>query len=621
MTLILSLVMSLVILFGVAAGPIAEAETQPTAAEAVAAAMERRSQELEKAKAPTVTTFRRTQESAGTETGFAALEYEHYDADRFTALTDELRALADTGDSDGVDALYDEIYDELCYVDALSTYAMIRYYDDVRDVYWSDEYTYTGELLPTVSDAMDGACCYVLSTDCAEAFAAHVGEETADYFRDWEPLTDEQLARSERAMELIDDYYMLYDGAFDLTYSYDGVDWTYNMFSGEEGDELFGRDYDGYYEVYYGLQRTMCEAFAPIYAELVELYKQDAADEGYDSYAEYAYREVFCRDYSMEEAQLLCDAIKPIARAYYADLYYSSINYALDEVLPAMDAEELIAMLGEELPRVDESLLGPWELLTEQRLYDIAPAGSGRFDGGFTTEIPYFGTPYLYFTQSGGCYDVFTVTHEFGHFTNCCFHPLRNALTDRDDLDLCEIHSNGLQALFTMFYDDIFDEGADVAEFANLDFLLCNILDGCIQDEFQRRVFDEKQELTAERLSEIYIEVCEEYGMYGDRYETPSWDANWVFISHNFESPFYYFSYAASAMAALQIWDLAQTDYDAAVDVYLDVLGHDAYEQGYREVLTDCGLRLFTEPDAAENVCRPVLDRLERLDKGYSLSW
>ena len=80
----------------------------------------------------------------------------------------------------------------------------------------------------------------------------------------------------------------------------------------------------------------------------------------------------------------------------------------------------------------------------------------------------------------------------------------------------------------------------------------------------------------------------------------------------------YYISYAVSALASLQIWDAAQADFDEGVAMYMDVLERGAYDDGYMTVLEACGMRLFTEPGAVEDICQPVIGEMEKLERAAS---
>ena len=550
---------------------------------------------------------------AASDVRFEDIEYVHYDPEPFYDDADLLCELARSGRADEVNALYDRLYDEFLYIDSLSVITMLRQDHAIRDEYWAGEYLYMDDLWSRTVDALSTACAEVLTTSCAASFEEHIGAEAAEAFRGYTPMTDEEIDAYDRELELQQEYLAMYDSIDEVTYSYGGKDWTFEDLYGRKGDALYYADYDGYLTVYSGLQQALNGLFAPLYIELVGLWTETARAAGYDSYTDYAYEITYCRSYSPEDAQAFCDAVKPIAQEYYSDLYYSDMSYDYYYVWPVLSPDELIAVLGEYLPQIDESLLEPWNAMKERGMYDIDVARSGRYDGAYTTILLYFRSPFLFATLEEDCYDLTTITHEFGHFCDYWFNPQTNIVSQTDDLDLSEIHSNGLQALFTEFYGEIYEQGADVAEFINLSFLLENILDGCIYDEFQRRIFDDPDELTPEKLNDVYREVCAEYGLDSGL----DWDSGWVYISHNFELPMYYFSYAASGMAALQIWDIAQEDPERAVSVYLDVLHRGSYRESYMQVLPEVGLTLFTEEGAAEKVCRPVLERLAELDRAY----
>ncbi|MBR2716362.1 MAG: hypothetical protein IKD79_01315, partial [Oscillospiraceae bacterium] len=544
------------------------------------------------------------------ETDYGDMRYMHYDMEYFSSRADRMCALAEENDAEAVNGLYDELYREMLKVDSLTILAMLRHDADYYNDYWSGEYTYMYAVWDEAWEVFLSACNEVLSSPCARTFTSHIGTDTARVIRSYDGWTRDAESSS-RELELLDEYYALQDTYDQISFTYEGESWNIDKLYGFSGNHLAYWDYDAYWTIYIGIQQAISEAFAPLYIELVGLWTEEARAEGYDSYTPFAYELIYGRDYTPEDAQRFCDEVKPIARKYYEDLYYSDLAFAEDTVSPVLSPSELLDTLGAYLPRIDPALAEPWEQMTEHGLYDLAGEGAGRYDGSYTTNLAYWRSPFLFATLSGDCNDLITVTHEFGHFADYWFSPQTNAVTQTDDLDLSEIHSNALQALFTEFYGEIYDEGADAAEFINLAFLLESVFDGCMFDEFQRRILDDPDGLTPEKINDIYTRVCAEYGLYYDQ----EWDGSWTYISHNFEQPLYYISYAASAIAALQIWDLAQTDFDAAAAVYVDVLSRGAHDEGYIQVLEECGLRLVTEEGTAADVCRPVLDRLYELDR------
>lgn len=545
-------------------------------------------------------------------TAYADMEYVHYDATAFYEDIDQMTALAEAGDSDGVQALYDSIYDAYLTADTMGTLAYIQYCADVTDEYWSEESVYCDSLLAEMADALCIAGRQVLESSCRDAFAAYVGDSAAAMFASYEDMTDREAELYAQEAELINQYYELMNQESDITYSYLGETWTWDKLDGYRGDSLYYTDYEGYVEVYYGLMEAMNDLVGPLYVELVQNRAEQAELAGYDSYADYIYELGYGRDYTTEEAQALCDAVKPVAQEFYdiyRGLYYSDLWYEYDSVTPVMDTEALLDVMAQYMGGIDDSLVQALDYMTTYGLYD-AGTGANRVSGAFTTTISLYNSPFVFATLAGDCYDLGTMTHEFGHFADAWLNQDYDYLADIGSYDLFEIHSNGLEVLFTAFYDEIYTSGAEAATFIELGNQLLCVIEGCIYDEFQRQVYA-NPDMTLDEINKLFCSICEEYGVY----ELQDVDYYWMYVAHNYESPLYYISYAASSMAALQIWQLAQEDFQSGVDVYMAILRKDAYGDGYLTVVEDCGLTPFTQEGAVAAILQPVLDYMERLDR------
>ena len=138
---------------------------------------------------------------------------------------------------------------------------------------------------------------------------------------------------------------------------------------------------------------------------------------------------------------------------------------------------------------------------------------------------------------------------------------------------------------------------------ANLLFnLITSVLDGALYDEFQRRAYAEP-DLTGERAAELYGEVCDDFGCYDGSGE---FAYDWVWVSHNFDNPFYYISYAASALGALELYDLLCADFDAAADKYLEICGMDTEYYYYTDALEEAGLHSIFDESAYAEIAETV---------------
>ncbi len=536
------------------------------------------------------------------------MAYSHYDPADFYASAEKLTALAAGDDADAVLTLYDALYAELVRIDTLGAVAYIRCCADVTDAYWSGERVYCSTLLTRTGDALACAAQAVMQGPCADAFAAHVGADAAA-FAAHRPMTDREAELTAREAELVDEYNARMSDAGALTYSYNGRDWTQDMLSGMQGAALAAGDYDGYLEIWYGLQAALHDQVGPIFTQLLAIRSELAALEGYESYADLAYERFYGRDYGARQAQLFCDAVKDTGRTFYAALGDSPLWFAAGSVRPVLDESGLTQALGQCVEQVDPALTAICQDMLDRGLCDIG-GGPARFPGSFTVPLGAYDSAFLFAHRDGDCRDLGTLVHEFGHYAYDSLHPAQNLLTDTPCFDLLEVHSTGLEALVTAYYGELYTDGADTARFLALGELLDALVEGCVFDEFQRQVYAQP-DMTLDEIDRLFARVCAAYGQTEPR----DVDYTWIYVPHTFESPLYYLSYAASALAAIQIWDLARSDFAAGVAAWKSVLEADVCREGYMTVLPACGLRTFTEPGAVAEVCQPLLEELKRLDR------
>lgn len=528
-------------------------------------------------------------------------EYARVDVDAIVADCDRL---ATCTDGDEVVALYDALYERFCSL--VTTYAVAELCNsmDVTDEYWADELVWSISAYSTVYDALCTACCDVLQGSGGAALREHIGDEAADALLAYVETDAYELELFERESELCNEYILLDNEVRTTPVEIDGESWTYEMLYSAEGDELYYSDYDRYKQVEQAVLRKINEQLGEIYVELVALRQEMAAQAGYDSYVDYEY-EAYGRAYDGEQAQRFCDAVKAVAceRSYYSDIYYTDIG--LDYDFDPIEPEELIALLGEYAAEIDPIVYDGWEYMTENGLYAL-PTGDVCDTGGYTIALPSGGAPYIYdYITGDAVYDFEGLSHEFGHFLNFRLAPSPNELACVADYDVSEIHSNGLEMLYAAFYGDIYGDGARTATCNLLLEQLDSVVNGCIYDEFQRRVYA-TENITLDDVNRIYGELCVEYGEYDEVGE----DYQWMFVHHNFDQPLYYISYAASALVALQIWELSQTDYDAAVRLWVDIVHEGGYTRGYTDVVAESGLSGFADEGAVAEVLASAMDYL-----------
>lgn len=529
-------------------------------------------------------------------------EYTRVDID---AVLADCNRMAASADSDEVLALYDALYEQFLTVTTMNTVAGLCNSMDVTDGCWAEELAWSTSAYNVIADAVATAYHCALEGSCGEALREHMGDDVAEWFAEYVETDEYIMELSVRESELCSEYYALDNEMQAMLVSVDGEEWSYEMLCGEEGDELYYNDYDRYALIERAVLEQMNEQLGALYVELVTLRQEMAAQEGCDNYIDYGY-ELYGRTYNSEQVQVFCDAVKNIAKdtSYFSDIYYTDIG--LDYDFDPLEPEELIALLGDYAAEIDPLVSEGWEYMTENELY-MLPTTDVCNTGGYTTNLPSSDTPYIYDYISGDAFfDFEGLSHEFGHFLNAWLAKSPNEMIYAGDYDVAEIHSTGLEMLYAAYYDEIFGDGARTATCGLLLDKLDNVVTGCIYDEFQRRVYA-TEDITLDDVNRIYGEVCVEYG----RYDEPGEDYSWMFVHHNFDQPLYYISYAASALVALQIWELSQSDYDAAVQLWRDIVHEGGYTKSYMEVVAENGLSDFTDEQAVATICTRVIDYLK----------
>ena len=502
---------------------------------------------------------------------FDDMTWEIYDTTLFNERCEQLSRTEDAGEAE---ELYRWLAGEYNKLRTYSELVWIDFYaSNGEDDEISDACQQIDDMLSEAGDTLFAALASALEGPVRRELTAVMGEENARSYVGYEEMSERESYLWNRETEL------------ELRYN-----------------ELVDRTDISEPSLNYQLGR--------IFLDLVKIRNELAELNGYDTYAEYAYEMSYGRDYTPEDAARLCEQIKPYARKYYADCYYCDV---FQEDIGYFSAGELIDMLSEYAPRISPEAAAAQRYMEDHGLYLIESMNliSGL---GYTTTLPAYNAPFLYNSLYGNVYDVTSMFHEFGHYYDAFVNPEPDPLGSYGSYDIYEIHSTSLEALTCGWYDEIFGEEADKARIYCLDSLIDNVVSGCIYDEFQQYVYAHP-DMSPDDVNKAYRDISASYGV---SFRSASGAYYWMYVSHNFESPFYYISYAVSTLASLQVWALAEKDRDAAIELYNDIVSRGAFDDTYCELVRDVGLKLFTEDlDACFRDAYAALDDLcRRYDAG-----
>jgi len=508
-------------------------------------------------------------------------DYEHYDPTNFYSDCEKLAAGENSSDNI---ALYDSLYADFIKVKNYIELTNILSCENIGDSYYAEEKSYCTEIFTTMKNKFACAVRDALKGPTSEALKEHIGYQPAiNNFENYEEKPEKLATLLAQEDTLEKEYEAIWEDTSFAKYEYNGETYTYDDIIGEKGDLLFDEEgYDVYIDVYAQCLKLINEKAGNIYLQLLSIRNQIAKLCGYETYSDYADKEVFSRNYA-DDLPVLIAAAKEIGYEYYYD--YLEAENRLPEL--SLTAQELLetckTFLAGISPYVDEA----YDYFLENKLYSIG-SGDERTDIALTSEFINW-PPVILYKQYKQSFDLFQMAHEMGHYIDCFRTVSPDPVFNNGDYAVFEIHSTGLQLLSSKNVSVIFPDDYDALTAYDVLELLSYITDGCIVDEFERTVYS-NPDMTLDEINQLYLEInaCYDTTYPGQEYE-------WIYTNHIFTLPQYYANYAASGFASLQLYLESLDDYEGAVSKWESIIDLSGYEYSYSDVLELSGLHDFSD--------------------------
>lgn len=530
---------------------------------------------------------------------FKDYEYRRMDEAEFKAIVDGLDTLcADEANSDQTIEVVVKMED---YCNELhKNYSIANLYSNLYadDDKYDDEVKYYNELSDNVFDQVMQNYKLVAESPCADALKKHVDDDDDwNEILEYEPMTDEQKELSKKQTDLS----LKYDDLSLKKYTTNIKGKDYDADSIEDAIASGTIGYDEYLNGLADVIKQSNQEKAELFIELVEVRNELAKSYGYSNYTEYAYDKVYDRDYDPDQLgryrKSVIDNMVPLAselRNILRNDYKDDTDAMFKEKI---SEDECLQKLKDHLPEISNDMLVSYQYMIDHDLYDIS-VSDHKAPGGFTTGINGYNAPFLYNCADGTLSDMQTLIHEFGHYNEMYYQTADTWYYDASDLDLAEIHSQGLELLFMDYGDDIYGKYADAMKVYSQFNLAYAAIEGVKEDEFQQLVYADTDGLTVDELNELYYQCCEKYGVldsYNSYYLGDYGYLNtdqlyeWVDIPHTFQSPLYYVSYSVSVAAVYELFHDIITDRDAAIDTYLNLVKEE-FQDGFQDTLRAAGV-------------------------------
>lgn len=473
------------------------------------------------------------------------------DFETFTKLMEESRALLlpDGTDTEAIEAKLEEMIEHYYHIE--TQVLMIRLQTDVdtKDKELSDEYLFAFDMLTNAYDLYQQ-----LYKDMDNSESAY--RET--FFEDW---SEEELAMMRNYTP----------EQMEIENQLEAVKAEYRMFT----------------------EFQIMEKAGEIYLQVIDLNNQLAQLKGYDNYADYAYAEVFDRDYTPEDMEDMRAYVKeylvPLLGILYGD-FYTSLNW-----LSESEYTFLINFLDKDYDSLGSSAFSDYmKLLPEDirtPMMDALDNKNAVFSddegksnaGAYANYLTGEGHPICYFGP--GYQDTLTVLHELGHYCSMYRNEGENG-----SMDIAETHSQGNEYLFISYvYTKRASSAYDVMVKYRLFSDVLTVVMSTILDEFEQYVYTHEITDPAE-LDEIMNQIRDSYASKEtlDSYGVVDLNKYWKLVA--IEQECYYISYGVSALASMQLFGIANENFDEAIAAYEIILNAPQEGDGFMATLSKAGL-------------------------------
>ncbi len=355
-----------------------------------------------------------------------------------------------------------------------------------------------------------------------------------------------------------------------------------------------------------------------IYDALVTVRATMAKKLGLPHYTALAYRKLQRTDYTHEQVALWRDEIRrvivPIAtqlRREQAALLGIDRVMAWDEALhddraapaPQGDHDWMVERAREMFDAMGHGLDTLFRDMADHGYLDLK-SREGKAGGGYCTEVPTTGLPFVFANFNGTRGDIEVFTHELGHAFQYASASQNQPLQAYHwpTMEAAEIHSMSLEFLAWEHMERFFGEEAHRFRRAHMAESLLFLPYGACVDHFQHEVYA-RPELTPQERVALWAKLEAEYmpwRQWGDVAPLAT-GRRWQLQAHIYELPFYYIDYTLAQCCALQFWAWHKRDPQAAMSAYV-ALSKLGGALPFSQLVASAGLRSPFEPGCLDEV-------------------
>jgi oligoendopeptidase F len=359
---------------------------------------------------------------------------------------------------------------------------------------------------------------------------------------------------------------------------------------------------------------TVRDDLHQLLTDLIALRGRVAANAGFPSFTQYAYKMLERHDYGVREAEDFRHAIATVIKPLYEEQLRERRQMLGLEVLKPYDltadlsggkplkpfagSQELTEKSIRVLTQVNPAFADVIAQMRDQGLLDLESRIS-KAPGGYNYPLPVTGAPFIFMNATGSWGDVVTMMHEAGHAVhaylsrNIQLYSCRHVPSEIAELASMSMELLALDALAEFYPDKEELKRAKLEQLSRMIVLLPWI---ATIDHFQHWIYDhpnhtrEERNASWGRIHELYHGNIVDWS---DNMET--YLHYWQRQGHIFRSPFYYIEYGIAQLGAVAVWRNYKANPKKALRQYADALTM-GYTRPMHEVYEAAGIKFdFSE--------------------------
>lgn len=280
-----------------------------------------------------------------------------------------------------------------------------------------------------------------------------------------------------------------------------------------------------------------------------------------DSVSKY-FKDTFLLIHDFKKSELEIDTVK-----YYDSVLFKDGLAKSNE--PNADASA--SKFSTVLEKINPSWRAVYEDMLANKSFDYE-SRDNKAEIGFANYLSAIKTPIIYSVFHNLSTDIRVLAHEFGHALqfDTSWKNSKNSSMDKFTLDTVEIFSHAMEMLTYPAMNEFF--GSETKKYKIDNFLThLRILNTtAMGDEFQEIIYTTPN-LTKEILEKTYADLQLKYtGNFTDYSENEFYSNGkmWKNIDHYFSSPFYLVDYSLATINALNIYKIAKSDPNQAIELW-----------------------------------------------------